>query len=122
MGDEWGLLIARLVEANGGNQSRTARLIGVSPQRVGSWLTGAAPKSEHLRKVARVTNHSLPYLMAVAYGIPLEEMAEGVGVDVLPYDGLIRRPKAREHLADQYRMLAELPPKPVDLEGEAEPT
>jgi hypothetical protein len=76
---------------------------------VGRWLLGAEPKPEMVRKVARVTKHSLPYLMSVAYGIPLEEMAEGVGADVLPYDGGVNR-ESRQHLANQYRLLAKLPP------------
>jgi transcriptional regulator with XRE-family HTH domain len=109
MGDEWGRLIARMVEANGGKQGRTARLIGVPQQTVGRWLRGAVPDPEMIRKVARVTNHSLPYLMSVAYGIPLDEMAKGVGGDVLPFDGGLNR-ESRQHLANQYRLLAQLPP------------
>jgi len=118
MSDEWGRLIARLVEAEGGNRSRAARLIGVPPQTVGRWLKGALPDPEMIRKVARVTSHSIPYLMAVAYDIPLVEMAEGVGSDVLPYDHGVNR-ASREHLANQYKLLAQLPP---DVDEKAEPS
>jgi transcriptional regulator with XRE-family HTH domain len=110
MADEWGQLIARLVETNGGKQGRTARLIGVPQQTVGRWLKGATPDPEMIRKVARVTNHSLPYLMSVAYGIPIEEMADGVGADVLPYDHQITVRKLRQHIADQYIILRRTPP------------
>jgi transcriptional regulator with XRE-family HTH domain len=118
MSDEWVQVIRRLVDAEGGNQSRTARLIGVDPQRVGSWLKGGGVEMEHLRKVARVTNHSLPYLMAAAYGIPLEEMADGVGADVLPHDHQIVSRKLRRHISDQYVALKRTPPED---ENDADP-
>jgi transcriptional regulator with XRE-family HTH domain len=107
MGDEWGRFIARLVEANGGNQSRTARLIGVPQQRVGSWMHGARPDVEHLRMVARVTEHSLPYLLSVAYDIPLDEVAEGAGGDLLRHDDRIA-PEHRDHIVKQYGKLKAL--------------
>jgi transcriptional regulator with XRE-family HTH domain len=110
MSDDWGRLIARLVEEDGGNQSRTARRIGVSSQRVGGWLKGAGVDVKHLRMVARVTNHSLPYLMAVAYGIPMEEMADGVGSDVLAHDPRITNRRALKHLVDQYAFLEQIAP------------
>lgn len=84
---------------------------------VGRWLHGAEPQPEQVRKVARVTKHSLPYLMAIAYDIPLEEVAEGVGADVLPYDKSVNQ-VARNHLAAQYKLLAQLPPD-VEPGGEA---
>ena len=89
---------------------------------VGRWLKGAEPKPEMVRKVAKVTNHSLAYLFSVAYGIPLEEIAKGVGADVLPYDRGVNT-ESRKHLANQYRLLAQLPPDDVEQEGdEADPT
>lgn len=74
-----------------------------------------------VRKVAKVTDHSLPYLMSLAYGIPLEELAEGVGADVLPFDTNIVSRRARRHIANQYGMLARLPPDDDEPEGNAEP-
>ena len=115
MSTEWSRFIARLVEDERGNQRRTARKIGIPSQMVGRWLLGATPKPEMVRKVARVTKHSLPYLMSVAYGIPLEEMADGVGADVLPHDRGVNR-ESREHLTNQYRLLAQLPPDEPDPE------
>ena len=106
---EWSRFIARLVEDERGNQRRTARKIGIPSQMVGRWLLGAEPKPEMVRKVAKVTKHSLPYLMSVAYGIPLEEMADGVGGDVLPYDTSIVNRGARGHIASQYGWLVHIP-------------
>lgn len=80
-------------------------------------MRGEGVDMESIRKVARVTNHSLPYLVAAAYGIPMEEVADGIG-DVLPYDHRINR-ESREHLTNQYRLLSKLPPDPND---EAEPS
>jgi transcriptional regulator with XRE-family HTH domain len=105
MGDEWVRVIARLVEAESGNVRRTARKIGVPSQTVGRWLKGARPDPELIRKVADVTDHSLPYLMAAAYDIPLEEMADGVGRDVLPYDHQIKVRSLRKHISNQYIIL-----------------
>jgi len=86
---------------------------------VGRWLLGAEPKPEQVRKVARVTKHSLPYLMSVAYGIPLEEMAKGVGADVLHYDQEIKVRKLREHISNQYIYLTQFPPE-TNLDDEPE--
>lgn len=113
MGDQWAQVIALLVDAEDGNVRRTARKIGVPSQTVGRWLRGARPDPELIRKVARITNHSLAYLFSIAYDIPLEEMAKGVGSDVLPFDGAVNR-ESRQHLANQYRLLAKLPPDDVE--------
>jgi len=57
--------------------------------------------------VARVTNHSLAYLFSVAYDIPLEEMADGVGGDLLRHDDRLS-PEHQDHIVNQYRKLKAL--------------
>jgi hypothetical protein len=74
---------------------------------------------KQIRMVARVTDHSIPYLVSVAYGIPLEEMARGVGWDVLPYDQEIKVRKLREHISNQYVYLTQFPPE-KNLDDELE--
>ena len=83
-------------------------------------MAGARPSSEHLRMVARVTEHSLPYLMSVAFDIPIEEMADGVGADVLPHDHQIKVRRLRKHISNQYIILTgRIPPDADDEDGEA---
>ena len=121
MPSNWAPFIARLVaDVADGNQSDLARLVGVPPQTVNRWVAGALPNIQHLRAVARVTPHSLPYLLSVAYGIPIEEVAGAIGADVLPFDQRLTR-KHREHIADQYLILARLSELEPDDDGDGEP-
>jgi hypothetical protein len=76
-----------------------------------------------IRKVAPLTNHSLPYLMAMVYDIPLTEMADGVGADVLPYDHRITVRRLRKHISDQYIILTGgTPPDHDDDDDETGPS
>lgn len=101
----WVQIIAEVV-AEEGRQSKAARRIGVNQQDVGRWLAGARPKVPQLVKVARATKYSLPYLIAVAYEIPLEEMAAGAGADLLIFDATLG--EERDHIAREYGILRRL--------------
>jgi transcriptional regulator with XRE-family HTH domain len=107
----WVEFITRLVAANGGNQSRVARLVQVKPQDISRWVAGTTPQVAQVRKVAAATGMSLPLLMSIAYGVPLSEMALGAGADLLDYDDRLA-PEHRDHIVKQYRKLKRL----TDLE------
>jgi transcriptional regulator with XRE-family HTH domain len=102
----WAVHTADLVARYGNNRSAFARAVGVSPQRVSQWLKGEVPSVRHVRAVARATDYSLPYLLAVAYDIPMAEFAAAVG-DLIASDPLLDA-QARAALAAQYQMLREL--------------
>jgi transcriptional regulator with XRE-family HTH domain len=111
----WIEFITRLVAANGGNQSRVARLVDVPPQTINRWLRGkSTPDMPQVRKVAAATGISLPLLVSIAYGVPLQEMAHGAGADLLDYDDRLA-PEHRDHIVKQYRKLKRL----TDLERAA---
>ena len=121
MPSNWGPFIARLVaDVADGNQSDLARLVGVPPQTVNRWVAGALPISSTCGPSHGSTPHSLPYLLSVAYEIPIEEVAGAIGADVLPFDQRLTR-KHREHIADQYLILARLSELEPDDAGDGEP-
>lgn len=57
--------------------------------------------------VARVTDHSLPYLFSVAYDIPIEEMADDAGGDLLRHDDRLST-EHQDHIVNQYAKLKAL--------------
>lgn len=100
---KWPDLIRSLVREYRG-ESGLARALKCPPQRVNEWLRGSRPSIEYVRRLARITDHSLVYLLAVAFEIPPDELqAPDVELAVRADPTLDR--SARSHYLRQLREL-----------------
>lgn len=102
----WAGVVADLIEQFGGNQSALARRIGVSQQTVSAWLAGGvdAPSIQTVRAVFQISGDSMLRLISIAYGWPLEEIAQRAVPDAIIVDQALTT-KNRRHIVDQYGIL-----------------
>lgn len=121
---DWRALAVELV-AEAGSQSALARQIGVTPQTVQRWCSGETtmPDVPHIRALAAHSHYSLPYMIGVAYGMPIAELAFGAGSDLLPHDHVLAS-SDRAAIATIYRTLArkaaDMPREPIGTGGDDE--
>jgi transcriptional regulator with XRE-family HTH domain len=102
----WAGVVADLIVQFGGNQSALARRIGVSQQTVSAWLAGGvdAPSIQTVRAVYQISGDSMLRLISIAYGWPLQEIAQRAVLDAAIVDEALTT-KNRKHIVYQYGVL-----------------
>jgi len=102
----WAEFVTNLVnERFHGNQSALARAIGVRPQTVQRWVDGGGVEPVHLRQFAAGVGLPLMQLMAIAWGIPADEISAGASGYVLEHDHASLTDPERSHIKGQFRLL-----------------
>lgn len=104
--NSWAGVIADLLVQYDWSQSELARRIGVSQQTISAWLTGyqEVPSIQTVHAVYKISGDSMLRLMSVAYGWPMEEIAQRAVLDAVLVDEAVH-PQMRGHLVRQYNYL-----------------
>jgi transcriptional regulator with XRE-family HTH domain len=102
----WAALIKDLLERYGWSQSELSRRIGVSQQTISVWLSGGvlAPSIQTVHAVYQISGHSMLRLLSIAYGWPMEEIAQHAVPEAAAVDEDLT-PFWRTHLLNQYNAL-----------------